>query len=734
MNRILISFIILLVFSHFDVFSGNKKKLDAEVFIPYNKLSPAFPGKIVPMNNGSQYALLKDNKEIVVFSYRSGIEIQTLFRMSDQKNAPFESISDFAFSKDEKRILLETKKEKIYRHSYSAEYYIWDTYTQSLSSVSDHGPQQVATFSPDGERVAFARDNNLFVKTIRFGTEQQLTFDGKKNEIINGIPDWVYEEEFAIIKAFEWSPDSKMLAWVKFNEYEVPEYPLHMYQGLSPELKENSIYPHCVPYKYPKAGENNSEVSVHVYDLKTRATLTMDTGDHPDHYIPAIKWSPSGNDLLVFRLNRRQNELDILYANPYTGQSRTVLTERNQWYIDDQFSKNFTFLDDGEHFVLISERDGWSHLYLYRNNGILVKQLTSGAFDVSAFYGYDIRKKLFYYQAAQKSPLQREVCLLSLDGRKKECLSDKAGTNEAQFSSDYTFYRNTFSSAKELPETSLYSLPSNKKLAVLEDNMSLKNKLQEYYLPEKEFFRFSTSEGIELNGYRIRPSHFDSTQKYPVVLYQYSGPGSQEVVDRWESDWHWFLSEQGFLVVCVDPRGTLARGEAFRKSTYMQLGRLESDDLVETARYMTTLPWVDGERIGIWGWSYGGFSTILSMEKGGTLFRAGVAVAPVTHWKYYDSVYTERFMRKPGENPSGYNDYSAFPRAGDIRGKLLLIHGTADDNVHVQNTLEFAEVLVQEGIPFDMHLYTNRNHSIYGGNTRLHLYTKILNHFLTHLK
>jgi dipeptidyl-peptidase-4 len=435
----------------------------------------------------------------------------------------------------------------------------------------------------------------------------------------------------------------------------------------------------------------------------------------------------------ILKLNRRQNEFVLLYANPYTGLTRTVITEKNKRFIDDTFLRFFTYLNDNEHFVIMSERDGWSHLYLYKNNGFISKQLTSGNFDVTGFYGFDTKKELFYYQAARKSPLQREVYSVSLDGKKEECLSENAGVNRAVFSSGFKYYVNFFSSSTTPPLITINST-RNRKVRRLEDNAALRGKMKEYILPQKEFFTFNTSYGTTLNGYMLKPSSFDETKQYPVVIYQYSGPKSQEVMNRWEMDWHWFLAEQGYVVACVDPRGTDARGEDFRKCTYMQLGKHESDDMVEAAKYLGSLPYIDKKNMAIWGWSYGGFMTALCMEKGSDLFKAGVSVAPVTNWRFYDTVYTERYMRKPSENPDGYDDNSPISNPEGITGNLLIIHGTADDNVHAQNTYEFAEALVQAGIPFDMHLYTNRNHGLYGGNTRMHLYRKIFNYFENHLK
>lgn len=711
---------------------AQQKSLQLEDFVVDKTFKEKTIEGVNSMNDGIHFSSLKDDNRIVKYSYKTGEEVATLFQLSAIKDCPVSSITAYTFSNDEQRILIESNKENIYRHSYTANFYVWDNYTQTFYNVSENGPQQVATFSPDGERVAFVRNNNIYIKTIRFGTEQQVTFDGEINKIINGIPDWVYEEEFGYNKELEWSPDSKQMAYVKFNETNVPEYTFPVYKGLSPEKEEYNLYPGVYTYKYPKAGENNSIVSVHVYDVKTRTTLKMKTGEEPNVYIPKLAWTPDGNDLAIFHLNRFQNELKLLNANPYTGDTRTIITEKNNRYIDQNYLEQFKFLDDQKNFVILSERDGYSHLYLYKNNGFIVKQITSGEFDVTDFYGFDATKNIFYYQAAKKSPLQREIYAITPDGKKDEQISIETGTNKAIFSKGYKYYLNYFSNSK-IPEKVSVNDTKGKNIRILEDNSELKSKLAAYKLPSHEFISFKNSEGVQLNGYLLKPSHFDATKKYPVVMTQYSGPNSQEVTDSWQMDWYYYLAEQGFIVACFDPRGTAARGEDFRKCTYLQLGKIETDDQVEAAKYLASLPYTDEKNMAIWGWSYGGFITALTLNQGGELFKAGVAVAPVTNWRFYDSVYTERFMRTPQQNPNGYDDNSPINNLSNIKAHFLIIHGTADDNVHIQNTHEYAEALVQEGIPFDMQVYTNRNHSIFGGQTRLHLFHKIVSYFETYL-
>ena len=699
--------------------------------------SPTFSSKTVSglrsMNDGLHYSTLEEGSKIIRHSYKTGDKVDVLFDLSKIENPGFTTFSDYTFNSDETKILFTTNQQSIYRHSFSAQYYIWNQSTKEMIPLSANGPQQLATFSPDGERVAFARSNNLFIKSLKFGTESQVTRDGKNNEIINGLPDWVYEEEFSFNKAFEWSPDSKFLAFIKFNETKVPMFNIPMFQGQKPELTENLLYPGNYSYKYPKAGENNSVVSVLIYDLKSKSSVTAEVGNDLEQYIPRIKWTADASDLAIMKLNRLQNKLDIVLTNPYTGDTRAFFTEKNKRYISEDFYDDFIFLPDNKYIVLNSERNGYSHLYLYDRQGFQIKQLTDGKFDVTAFYGFDPLKKVFYYQAAKESPMRREVYFTSLDGKKSGKLSLQPGTNRANFSSAHKYFINYFTNT-ETPNLVTLHDQAGKLIRTLEDNSQLKNILKEYAVGKKEFFSFKTAEGVELNGWMLKPANFDAAKKYPVVMTQYSGPNSQDVVDLLEIGWNEYLAGEGFLVACVDPRGTGARGEEFRKMTYQQLGKYESDDQVEAARYLATLSFVDKNNIAIWGWSYGGFIAALCMEKGADVFKAGISVAPVTNWRFYDSVYTERYMRTPKDNPEGYDDNSPLSHAEKIKGNFLLIHGSADDNVHVQNTMEFAERMVQGGVQFEMALYTNRNHGIKGGGTRMHLYTKMTDFLVRNLK
>jgi len=725
--------ILLLFLISVSITAFSQKKIELKDVIS----KPIFSAKTISglnsMNDGLNYSTLEDDNKIVKYSYKSADKGEILFDLTKIENPGFTTFVDYTFSSDETKILFTTNKEPIYRHSYTAEYFIWNLTTKEMTPLSANGPQQLATFSPDGERVAFVRNNNLFVKSLKFGTESQVTRDGKKNEIINGAPDWVYEEEFSYNKAFEWSPDSKFLAFVKFNEKQVPMFNIPMYEGQDPDIKENKLYPGIYSYKYPKAGEKNSVVSVLIYDLKSKSSVTAEIGNDSAQYIPRIKWTADANDLAIMKLNRLQNKLDIVLTNPFTGDTRDFFTENNKRYISEEFYDDYIFLPDNKYIVLNSERNGYSHLYLYDRQGFQLKQLTDGKYDVTAFYGFDPVKKVFYYQAAKESPLRREVYFVSLDGKKSGKLSTQTGINNADFSASQKYFINYFTNTVTPTLVTIHD-QTGKLIRTLEDNSGLKKLMKEYAIGKKEFFSFKTSEGVELNGWILKPANFDAAKKYPVVMSQYSGPNSQDVVDLLTIGWNEYLAQEGFVIACVDPRGTGARGEEFRKMTYQQLGKYESDDQIEAARYLGTLSYVDKNNIAIWGWSYGGFITALCMEKGADVFKAGISVAPVTNWRFYDSVYTERFMRTPKENPNGYDDNSPLFHAEKIKGKYLLIHGSADDNVHLQNTMEFSERMVQAGVQFDMATYTNRNHSIRGGNTRLHLYTKMTDFLIKNLK
>ena len=686
-----------------------------------------------PMLDGEHYTQISsDHKRIVKYSFKTGEEVGTLFDVTTARDCDLKSFDDYILSPDEKLILIQTETKPIYRHSFTAVYYIYNVKNNKMEPLSNNGPQQVPLFSPDGNQIAFVRNNNIYLVKLLFGnSESQVTKDGEYNHVLNGIPDWVYEEEFSFNRAFDFSADSKMIAYVRFDESAVPMFSFPWYKGLAPEKASYATYPGAYEYKYPKAGEVNSKVSVHTYDIKSHVTRKMDLQIDSDGYIPRIKFTSDPEKLAIMTLNRHQNRLDLYMANPRSGLCKVAIRDEAEQYIKESAYSNIKFYP--EHIVMMSEKDGYNHLYLYTIAGNLVKQITKGQFEVTSFLGWDQKANVFYYASNEGSPLR--TAIYKIDGKgKKTKLSTRTGSNSAIFSTNQKYYINTFSN---ISTPTLITLNDNrgKELTTLLDNSKLKAQTAQLNMPQKEFFTFRTSSGVELNGWMMKPANFNANKKYPVILHQYSGPGSQQVIDRWGigSLFEAYMCDKGYIMVCVDGRGTGGRGAAFEKCTYLQLGVKEAEDQVETARYLGTLPYIDGKRIGIWGWSFGGYNTLMSMSDGSGAFKAGVAIAAPSDWRFYDTVYTERFMRTPKENAEGYDAGSAIKRAPQLKGSLLLIHGTADDNVHYQNCAEYSEALVQAGIQFDMQVYTNRNHGIFGGKTREHLMNRVANFFIQNL-
>ncbi len=691
-----------------------------------------------PMLDGEHYTQISsDHKRIVKYSFKTGEEVGTLFDVTTARDCDLKSFDDYILSPDEKLILIQTETKPIYRHSFTAVYYIYNVKNNKMEPLSNNGPQQVPLFSPDGNQIAFVRNNNIYLVKLLFGnSESQVTKDGEYNHVLNGIPDWVYEEEFSFNRAFDFSADSKIIAYVRFDESAVPMFSFPWYKGLAPEKTSYATYPGAYEYKYPKAGEVNSKVSVHTYDIKSHVTRKMDLQIDSDGYIPRIKFTSDPEKLAIMTLNRHQNRLDLYMANPRSGLCKVAIRDEAEQYIKESAYSNIKFYP--EHIVMMSEKDGYNHLYLYTIAGNLVKQITKGQFEVTSFLGWDQKANVFYYASNEGSPLR--TAIYKIDGKgKKTKLSTRTGSNSAIFSTNQKYYINTFSN---ISTPTLITLNDNrgKELTTLLDNSKLKAQTAQLNMPQKEFFTFRTSSGVELNGWMMKPANFNANKKYPVILHQYSGPGSQQVIDRWGIGsfgdgglFEAYMCDKGYIMVCVDGRGTGGRGAAFEKCTYLQLGVKEAEDQVETARYLGTLPYIDGKRIGIWGWSFGGYNTLMSMSDGSGAFKAGVAIAAPSDWRFYDTVYTERFMRTPKENAEGYDAGSAIKRAPQLKGSLLLIHGTADDNVHYQNCAEYSEALVQAGIQFDMQVYTNRNHGIFGGKTREHLMNRVANFFIQNL-
>lgn len=644
------------------------------------------------------------------------IEGESLRPEGSQTPLQFDS---YQFSADEKKVLFSTETEPIYRRSSKAFYYVYDLETKKLGKLSNGGKQSYATYSPDGRQVAFARDNNLFVVDLATMQEKQLTSDGKFNHIINGSTDWVYEEEFEFAQAFFWSPNSDQIAFYTFDESQVPEYNMQVWGGL---------YPKDYRFKYPKAGEANSVVSISVYDLKQNKAVKMDIGAEKDQYIPRINWTADNNLLSIRRMNRLQNTLEILHSNAATGASKVILTEKDKAYVE--ITDDLTYLKNGKQFVISSEKDGFRHLYLYDMKGKQQRQITKGGWEIASVLGIDEKNEVVYFTSTEVSPMTRQLYRISLKGKNKTRLTREDGTHNINLSPDFQYYLDYFSTANKPLTVSLHTAKDGKQTKVLENNAALVSRLAQYETSPLEFFTFKTTENVSLNGWMIKPTNFDAAKKYPVLMFVYGGPGNQQVNDAWNAKdflWYQMLAERGYMIVCVDNRGTGGRGAAFKKSTYANLGNLETVDQIETAKYLGGLPYVDKARIGIWGWSFGGYMTLLALTKGNEYFKAGISVAPVTNWRFYDSIYTERFLKTPQENAAGYDDNSPVKYADMLKAKLLIVHGTGDDNVHVQNAFAMTDALIKANKQFESFYYPNRNHGIYGGNTRLHLYNQMTN-------
>lgn len=685
---------------------------------------------VTPMNDGEHYTQLSpDNKRIVKYSYKTGKEVGVIFDVETARECNLEKIQGYIFSPDENRILIETEREPIYRRSYSSVYHLYSVENNKLSELTE-GKIRIPVFSPDGNLIAFVRDNNIFlIKLLYGGSESQITKDGEINKVINGAPDWVYEEEFGYNSALTFSPDNKMIAYVRWDESNVKSFEFPMYKGDCPAYMQYAEYPGKYTYKYPVAGEDNSKVSVKTFDIFSKVTRTMQLPIEDDAYIPRIRFTNNPEQLAIMTINRHQNRFDMYYANPRSGVCKLILRDESNWYIKESIYDNIKFYD--KYFSLLSEKDGFAHLYWYTINGTLVKQVTQGEFEVKSFLGWDEKSNTFYYVSNEGSPLRTAVWKTDGKGR-KTCLSQKEGTNNAMFSTGMKYFINFFNNTETPTEVTIND-NNGKTIATLMDNADLKAKVAGMKMPEKEFFTFTTPEGYELNGWMMKPVDFDPSKKYPVLMFQYSGPGSQQVLDTWSVSWETYMATQGYIAVCVDGRGTGGRGAAFEKCTYLSIGVKEADDQVSAAKYLGTLPYIDKDRIAIWGWSYGGYMTLMSMSQGSNVFKAGIAVAAPTDWRFYDTVYTERFMRTPQENKEGYDKASAINRIDKLHGKLLMVHGTADDNVHYRNMAEYCEELVQHDKYCDMQIYTNRNHNIMGGNTRNHLYKKLTNYIKENL-
>jgi dipeptidyl-peptidase-4 len=671
------------------------------------------------MKNTNQYTVLNFDRntrtmQIDLYDYATLKKVSTLINTKDF-TALAEGIDSYTFSRDEKQILIANNTNPIYRHSFTADFFLYSIATKQLSKVLDQ--VQEPTFSPDGTKIGFVKENNLFIYDIASKSAVQVTTDGKKNSIINGITDWVYEEEFAFVRAFDWSADSKKLAYIRFDETEVPEFSMNIYR--------KDLYPSVETFKYPKAGEKNALVSLFLYDVNAKSAKAINLGNYNDFYIARMKWTNDANVLCAQVLNRHQDNLDLLFIDGATGTTKVILNEKDAAYVD--VTDNLTFLNDNS-FIWTSEKDGFNHIYWYDKTGKLKSQVTKGKWEVTAYYGLDEKTKTVFYQSTENGSIVRDVYKISLDGKKKVKLSGNTGTNAATFSPNFQYFINTFSNVTTPATYTLNSAASGKVVQSIVANTALTEKLKKYDLPTKEFFELTTEKGNKLNAWMIKPKDFDANKKYPVFMYQYSGPGSQQVANDWlDTNDYWFmmLAQQGYITVCVDGRGTGFKGAAFKKCTQKQMGKLEVEDQIDAAKVIGNYSYVDKTRIGIFGWSYGGFMSSNCIMKGADVFKMAIAVAPVTNWRFYDSIYTERYLQTPQENASGYDDNSPINFVSKLKGNFLLIHGSADDNVHVQNSMQMIEALVQANKQFDWAIYPDKNHGIYGGKTRIQLFNKM---------
>jgi dipeptidyl-peptidase-4 len=675
--------------------------------------------------DGRHFTKLRNN-QINSYDIINGKLTETIFDASKYKGMDNFSgrIDSYSFSADEKFLLIESESEAIYRHSSKARFYIFDRTAEKFSVLFQGNKQMYASIAPDGQHAAFVVDNDMYIKNIHSGAVDRITKDGKINHIINGATDWVYEEEFSMSRGFEWSPDGKKIAYLRFDESQVPEYTMVNYV--------DGLYPEYTTFKYPKVGEKNSMVDVFIYDIEKLKHHKVDLPDG-EKYIPRIKWTSTAETLCVMTLNRLQNRIQLYLAKSKNGKTDLLLEEKNKYYVD--VHDNLTFLKDGKHFIWSSEKDGYNHVYVYDMKGRTKHDLTPGKYDVTEFYGCDDVNQKIYYQVANESPMTRNLYEASLDGKNQQRLSTTVGWNSAQFSATHDYYVGTHSTINTPPTYRVFDR-SGKLVRDLELNEESRKNQIEYRVKPVEFFSFKTMDKIELNGYMIKPRDFDESKEYPVFMYLYGGPNSQKAIDQWQGQNYWWfqmLADQGYIIACVDNRGTGARGEEFRKMTYKRLGHFETIDQINAAKYLGDLDYVDKNRIGIFGWSYGAYMSSLCLLKGNDVFKMAIAVAPVTNWRWYDTIYTERFMQTEKENPSGYRENSPVYFANQLKGKYLLVHGGADDNVHVQNSMEMSSALIAANKQFDFYIYPNNNHGIYYGNARLHLYTKMTDFILENL-
>ncbi|WP_207893805.1 S9 family peptidase [Tenacibaculum sp. M341] len=673
--------------------------------------------------NGDFYSLLNvdyatKTTTVDKYSYTTQQKVETIVSSKDLYDVPF--FSSYSFNNDETKLLLGTDFQKVYRHSYKGTYYVYDIKSKQVTLIGK-GIQE-PTFSPDSKKVAYAKENNLFVRDLEKNSEVKVTNDGKINAIINGTTDWVYEEEFGFVKAFDWSKDSNYLAFLRFDESEVAEFSMN--------VTGNQLYPSMNTFKYPKAGEKNAKVSLNLFTVADKSVSKINLDGY--EYIPRIQWTKEATVLSFTTLNRHQNDLKLYFYDAKTKSKKVVLNETDSAYVDIQ--DNLTFLDDNS-FIWTSEKDGFNHIYHYDKTGTLKNQITKGNWDVTNYYGLNTSNSKIYYQSVENGSINRGVYSINLDGTDKKLLTPKSGQSSASFSKNMNFFINTYSSTTQVPVYALYDATGTK-IKTLKDNLELQVKLNGYQMSKKEFFTYNIN-GNDLNMWMIKPANFNPSKKYPLLMFQYSGPGSQQVANRWNGSndyWHQMLAQKGVVIVCVDGRGTGYKGRDFKKVTQKELGKFEVEDQIAAAKFFAKESYIDENNIGIWGWSYGGFMSTNCLLKGNDVFTMAIAVAPVTSWRFYDTVYTERYMTTPQENATGYDENSPLNHADKLKGKYLIVHGSGDDNVHQQNTMRMINALIENNKPFEMAIYPDRTHGIYmGKNTRLHLYNKMTDFVLKNL-
>jgi dipeptidyl-peptidase-4 len=672
------------------------------------------------LNNGKEYAVLNQHRNtnsatVDVYDYKNGKKVRTLVDTKDV--AGLDRILSYELSADESKMLIATDSKQIYRRSSLGDYVLYDLTSKQLTKISEDKIQE-PHLTKDGSKVAYGKDNNLFTKDLATGAVKQITSDGQKNSIINGITDWVYEEEFAFVRAFDWNSDGSKLAFIRFDETEVPRFSMDVYG--------EALYPDQQVFKYPKAGDPNAKVSLHMYDVASGKTEMVDLRAFDSYYIPRIKWTSNKNILSVQLTGRKQNALDLVFVDAEDIKAILILKDTDDAYVD--VTDNLTFLDDNS-FIWTSEKDGWNQIYHYDKKGELINQITKGEWEVTSYYGFDEGSSRIFYQSTENGSINRDVYSIKTDGTGKQRLTAGTGTNSASFSADFTYFINTFHNTDTPYGYTLNDAKRGEVVRDIKDNSGLMDALKGYTISDKEFSTINVN-GEDLNMYMIKPKDFDPTKEYPLFMYQYSGPGSQQVANKWNGSndyWHQMLAQEGFIIACVDGRGTGFKGRDFKKMTQNELGKYEVEDQISAAKKLGAMSFIDEDRIGIWGWSYGGFMSSNCLFQGADTFTMAIAVAPVTSWRFYDTIYTERYMSTPQLNASGYDTNSPSSHVDKLKGDYLLVHGSADDNVHVQNTMRLVEALVQADKQFDWAIYPDKNHGIYGGNTRLHLYKKMTN-------